>query len=260
MSRVDHHTAAVLLDSARRSRIPVAPISSRFDDFDLDDAYAVQSLQLDAWLSAGRTIVGRKVGLTSAAMQAQLGVDQPDFGVLLADMEVPDGGRLDRSLFVSPRVEPEIAFVLASPLRGPGVTVEQAAAAIGRVVASLEIIDSRIADWRIGLIDTVADNASSAGFVLGASIEGAPGLDLAAVECVFSRNGEVVSAATGAAVLGSPVNALVWLADTLGARGVGLEAGDVILPGSLTAAIPATPGDTIHAHFEGVGSVSVTVG
>lgn len=254
----DRASAVALLASAYRSRTPVAPLSERFPTMDVDDAYLVQIDQLQSWLRDGRRLVGRKVGLTSAAMQAQLGVHQPDFGALFADGQHADGSVLEIEQFLKPRIEPEIAFVLGAPLRGPGVTPDEAGQAVAEVRASLEIIDSRIADWRITIVDTIADNASSAAFVLGTGTAWTSGSGLTDVECVMTRNDAVVGEGLGAAVLGSPLNALTWLANTLGERGVGLDAGQVVLPGSLTAAIPVRAGDHVEASFTGLGSVSVT--
>jgi len=258
MATSEHELAMDQLAMAYRSGDPIAPLSTTFAGFDVDDAYRVQELQTEAWVRSGRTIVGRKVGLTSAAMREQLGVDQPDFGVLFDDTEYPSGSTVEVDSFISPRIEPEIAFVLASALTGPGVTVEDAIVAIDHVRASLEIIDSRIADWKIGLVDTIADNASFGGFVLGDTVMLGGGLALATVECSLFRNGVEVASGTADAVLGSPINALVWLANTLGERGISLEAGQVVLPGSITAAIPVHAGDIIDAHFSGIGNVSIT--
>ena len=258
MATIQQSHAATLLTDAYRTGTPIAPLSDTYPEFDIDDAYEVQLHQVQAWTTAGRTVVGRKVGLTSAAMRAQLGVDQPDFGVLLGDTQHPDGGSVKVADFISPRIEPEIAFVLGSDIVGPNVSVAQAIAAVDHVAAALEIIDSRIADWRIKLVDTVADNASFGGFVLGSATPLSEGLDLALVECTMSLNGSDVQAGRGDAVLGSSINALVWLANTLGARGVSLAAGDIVIPGSLTAAVPVAAGDTVRATFTGIGSVSIT--
>ena len=258
MATGEHTSAAYLLAGAYRTGSPIPPLHETFPDFDLDDAYLVQEHQVAEWRSEGRVVVGRKVGLTSAAMRSQLGVDQPDFGVLLGDTRYEDGGSAPRAKFISPRVEPEIAFVLKSDLRGVNVAVSDAAAAVGHVFAALEIIDSRIADWEIELVDTVADNASYGGFVLGSGVEFTPEFDLSNVDCTMSRDDDVVQSGRGDAVLGSSINALVWLANTLGERGVGLTAGDVILPGSITAAIPVAVGETVRAEFSGIGAVSIT--
>jgi 2-keto-4-pentenoate hydratase len=173
-------------------------------------------------------------------------------------MFLPEGETADYGKFLQPKAEPEIAFVLGRPLRGPGVTVASALAAVDFVLPALEIIDSRVADWKITLADTIADNASSGAVVLGARPVKPDALDLSLVGCLLHRNGRLAGTGAGGAVLGSPVNALVWLANTLGRRDVTLEAGHVILPGSVCAAIPFGPGDTVSAVFDRLGSVSIT--
>jgi 2-keto-4-pentenoate hydratase len=250
--------AGTLLD-AYASRTPVSPLTAIHSGISVDDAYAIQLAQVTAWTSAGAVVKGHKVGLTSMAMQKQLGVNQPDFGVLLDSMFMPEGVTADITRFIQPRAEPEIGFVLGRPLSGPGVTVAETVAAIEFVLPALEIIDSRIADWKITLPDTIADNASSGGLVLGSRPVRLENLDLSLTGCLLHRNGRLADTGAGGAVLGgSPVNALVWLANVLGERGTGLEAGHVILPGSVTAAIPVSPGDTISATFDRMGTVTVT--
>ena len=193
-------------------------------------------------------------------MQRQLGVDQPDYGHLLDRMFWPEYEPIPIGRFLQPRVEPEMAFVLARPLRGPGVTVADAIAAVDFVLPALELIDSRIRDWKIGLADTIADNASSGGVVLGSSPVPLGAADLRLAGCTLHKNGELAGTGAGGAVLGSPLTSLVWLANTVGARGVALEAGQVILPGSVTAAIPVGAGDTVTATFAGLGSVTARFG
>ncbi|WP_395658304.1 2-keto-4-pentenoate hydratase [Nocardioides sp.] len=249
--------AAKLLLDAYASGTPVAPLVSIFDGLTIEDAYEVQLAQVESMVQAGRTVKGMKVGLTSAAMQNLLGVRQPDFGHLLDDFfflehePIPLAGR-----FLQPRVEPEVAFVLKRPLRGPGVTVHEAVAAVDFVLPALEIVDSRIADWKISIVDTVADNASSGGLVLGSTPTPLHEVDLRLGGCVFRRNGEVVGTGAGGAVLGSPISSLVWLANTVGALGTALEAGWVVLPGAITAMQPVAPGDTFTATFSGLSSVT----
>ncbi|GLZ03779.1 2-keto-4-pentenoate hydratase [Actinomadura sp. NBRC 104412] len=246
--------AASLLD-AYASRVPIRPLTETEPELSLDAAYAIQRAQVERWVADGAVIKGHKVGLTSAAMQRQLGVDQPDYGHLLDTMFHTDGAPIDTGRFLQPRIEPEIAFVLGRDLRGP-VSAADAVAAVDFVLPALEIIDSRIADWRITLPDTVADNASSGGLVLGTTPVRPEGLDLALTGCLLHRNGELVQTGAGGAVLGSPLNALIWLANVLGPMGVTLEAGHVVLPGSITAAIPVTAGDTVVASFAGIGNVT----
>jgi 2-keto-4-pentenoate hydratase len=202
----------------------------------LSGAYAIQLAQVAAWTSAGAVVKGHKVGLTSAAKQRQLGVDQPDFGHLLDTMALPEVITADFGRFLQPRAEPEMALVLGRPLRGPGVTVAEALAAVDFVLPALEIIDSRIAGWKVHPPDTIADNASCGGFALGSRPVRPDALDLSLTGCLLRRNGRIEGTGAGGAVLGSPVNALVWLA----------------------AAIPFGPGDTVSATFDRIGSFSIT--
>ena len=245
-----------MLLSAYQTRVPVEPLTERYGGLSLADAYEIQLLQVRRRVTAGVRIRGHKVGLTSAAMQQQLGVGQPDYGHLLNDMfwlehqPIPVGG------FLQPRVEPEVAFVLRSPLLGPGITAADAAAAVDFVLPALEIIDSRIRDWKIGLLDTIADNASSGGVVLGSTPLPLSALDLRLCGCTLHIGGELVATGAGGAVLGSPLTSLVWLANTVGSRGVELEAGHIVLPGSCTASFPVAAGCTVIATFAGLGSVT----
>jgi len=247
--------AGALLD-AYSSRKPVDQLTGQYEDLTVEDAYQIQLLQVAVWTSAGAQVKGHKVGLTSMAMQRQLGVDQPDYGHLLDGMFWAEHEPVPAGRFLQPRVEPETAFVLARPLRGPGVTIADAIAAVGFVLPALELIDSRIRDWKIGLADTIADNASSGGVVLGSSPTALSAVDLRLAGCNLHKNGELAGTGASGAVLGSPLKALAWLANTVGARGVGLEAGQVILPGSVTASIPVGPGDTVTATFAGLGRVT----
>jgi 2-keto-4-pentenoate hydratase len=246
--------AAEALLGAYASRTALPPLTVSYPRMSVSDAYAVQLAQVAVWTGAGVRVKGHKVGLTSAAMQRQLGVDQPDFGHLLDTMFLPEGSPADYGRFLQPKAEPEIAFVLGRPLAGPG----EAIAAVDFVLPALEIIDSRIADWKITLADTIADNASSGGVVLGTRPVRLESLDLAMTGCLLFRNGEIAGTGAGGAVLGSPINALVWLANVLGGQGASLQAGHVVLPGSVTAAIPFAPGDTVSAAFDRIGSVSIT--
>ena len=245
------------LITAETQQAPIGPITDRVPDFSVDDAYNVQAIVLAQRLNAGRSIVGRKVGLTSKAMQQMLGVDQPDYGVILDDMIIVDGAEYAAANLLQPRIEPEIAFMMKKALNGPNVTAEQVVDATDYVFPSLEVIDSRIRDWKIKLQDTIADNASSARVVVGTNRVYLDGLDLAEEELVFEKNGEELGRATGAAVLGNPVNAVAWLANTLAHYNAGINAGDIVMPGALTGATPVKAGDSIKASFKRVGTVSV---
>lgn len=256
MDEAERTEAAHLLAQAYLTREALPPLIETYGEVTLDDAYAVQQAQVGHWLAGGAVLRGHKVGLTSAAMQRQLGVAEPDFGVLRDDMFFDEVVPIPLGRFLQARIEPEVAFVLRTDLRGPGVTTAEAAAAVDFVVPALEIIDSRIRDWKISLVDTVADNASSGGLVLGANHARLNAVDLPQMAAHLYRGGDLVATGLGEAVLGSPLNALVWLADTLGARGVGLRAGHVVMPGSITAAQPVGAGETWTARFAGLGSVT----
>ncbi len=247
---------ATQLLSAYTSGTAIAPLTSTYDGLTLEDAYAIQLLQIAELTRAGRTVAGHKVGLTSMAMQRLLGVTEPDYGHLLDDFFHLEHDPIPLGRFLQPRIEPEVAFVLKRPLRGPGVTVHEAIAAVDFVLPALEIVDSRIEDWKIGLLDTIADNASSGAVVLGSTPTPLDQVDLRLTGAVLRRNGVVVGTGAGGAVLGSPISSLVWLANTVGARGVTLEAGHVILPGAVCAMAPVAAGDTFTATFASLGSVT----
>lgn len=234
---------------------PVAPLRDGLDPNDGAGAYAVQEANTAAWLSEGRRLVGRKIGLTAPAVQAQLGVDQPDYGALFADMALPDGGTLDPARVLQPKAEAEVALVLGADLHGPGVTADDVAAATDHVRAAIEIVDSRIADWRITFADTVADNGSSACFVLGDERRPLAGLDLYTCGMVLEVDGKVASVGAGAACLGHPLNAAAWLART-----IPLRAGDVVLTGALGPMVGIRPGQRVAAAIGGLGRVSFRYG
>ncbi len=256
MDAVTRAEAADLLLTAYATRQPVEPLVDKYPDMDLADAYEIQLLQIRARVAAGAVVKGHKVGLTSAVMQRQMGVDQPDYGHLLDDMFHLEHLPIRTADYLQPRIEPEVAFVLKRPLRGPGVTAAEAVAAVDFVLPALELIDSRIRDWKISIRDTIADNASSGGVVLGSRPTPLTEVDLRLGGCVLYRNGVLAGTGAGGAVLGSPITSLVWLANTVGALGITLEAGHVVLPGSVTASIPVGPGDSVTATFAGIGSVT----
>lgn len=248
--------AAADLLAAYQSRQPIEPLTTTHPGMGLADAYAIQQLQIEQLTGAGRSIKGHKVGLTSVAMQRMLGVSEPDYGHLLDDFFYLEHAPIPTDRFLQPRVEPEVAFVLKKALRGPGVTVHEAIAAVDFVLPALEIVDSRIRDWKIGLFDTIADNASSGAVVLGSTPTDLSAVDLRLAGAVLTRNGQVVGTGAGGAVLGSPITSLVWLANTVGALGVTLEAGHVVLPGAVCAMVPVEPGQSFTATFAGLGSVT----
>jgi 2-keto-4-pentenoate hydratase len=270
--------AVAALAGAYRSGVPCPPLrESLLPAGDVEAGYAVQAAMLAEWLAAGRRPVGAKVGLTSPAVQRQLGVDQPDCGVLLADLAVPDGGevalgreagpgRNDRGprsappaggRLLQPRVEAEVAFVLGADLRYEQVTSVDVIRATDHLLPAIEIADSRIAGWDISIVDTVADNASSGRYVLGTRPVRLADVDLRLCGMVLERAGEPVSVGAGAACLGNPLHAVAWLAGTLARAGRPLQAGDLVLSGALGPMVPVTPGAAYQARISGLGSVRV---
>ncbi|MFC7276429.1 2-keto-4-pentenoate hydratase [Paractinoplanes rhizophilus] len=244
-----------LLD-AYASRKPIAPVRERFIPLgDIDAAYAAQRAQVEAWEKAGRRRVGAKIGLTAPSVQRQLGVGQPDFGVLLADMAVPDGAEIDHGALLQPRVEAEVAFVLGADLLDGRVTVADVVRATDFLLPAIEVVDSRIAGWDITIVDTVADNASSGMYVLGTTPRRIADVDLRLCGAVLEHAGEPVSVGAGAACLGNPLHAVAWLASTMAAAGSPLRAGDVVLSGALGPMVPATAGASYEARISGLGSV-----
>ena len=258
-SREAIRAAAERLTEAARAGVPCAPVRDLVGPTDVDAAYAVQTILRDEAVAAGRRVVGRKIGLTAPAVQRQLGVDRPDFGVLYEDMVYSSGGVVPSARLLQPKVEAEVAFELGSDLDG-AVDLESVRAAVRRVLPALEIVDSRIADWRIGIVDPISDNASSGGVVLGATPVSPRSVDLRLTGCVLHHNGHVAATGAGGAVLGSPINSLVWLANTVGPLGIELKAGHVVLPGSMTRAQSVAPGDTVATTIAGVGTVTAVLG
>ena len=251
------HETAARLDQAEQSRMPLPPLSQEYPTLTPAQAYAIQSAWLDLKLARGARIIGRKIGLTSRAMQELLGVDQPDYGFLLDSMMVTSGNALARADFLLPRIEPEIAFWLAKDLKGPGITVAAVLAATRGVSPALELVDSRIAKWQIKLPDTIADNASSARVIVSEQIVPLDGLDLAAEAVTLTRNGVEVGSGNGAAVLGHPAEAVAWLANKLAEYGIAIEAGQLVLPGAMCAAATVAAGEIYRAMFSTIGEVSV---
>ncbi|MFE6823276.1 2-keto-4-pentenoate hydratase [Streptomyces sp. NPDC057690] len=249
--------AADLLAEAARTGAACPPVRTLFDDGDLGSAYAVQQLNVRRAQAAGGRVVGRKIGLTSTAVQRQLGVDRPDFGALFADMAVPDGGEVPAGRLLRPKVEAEVALVLGRDLPHRACTVVDLLRAVDFALPALEIVDSRVRDWDISLVDTVADNASCGLYVLGATPVPLTAVDLRTVPMTMTRNGATVSEGTGADCLGSPLEAAVWLACELAERGDPLRAGDLVLTGALGPMTPAAPGDVFETRIAGLGSVRV---
>ena len=248
--------AAKELLAAYSTRQPIAPLTETYPDIVFGDAYEIQKLQIEERLAEGRVVKGHKVGLTSAAMQKQLGVDQPDFGHLLDDMFYLENMPIPMDVWLQPRIEPEVAFVLGKPLQGPGVTIADAIRAVDFVLPAIELVDSRVKDWKISIIDTIADNASSGGVVLGGKPTKLSDVDLRLIGCTLYKNGQIVGTGANGAVMGNPLNSLVWLANTVGPQGVTLEPGHVVLPGSVTKLQAVSPGDTFVANWGVLGTVT----
>jgi len=235
---------------------PIAPIRPQLADLDVDAAYAIQQENTAYWEKEGRRVVGSKIGLTSRAVQKQLGVDRPDFGVLFADMIVSEDEPVTAGRVLQPKIEAEVAFLLDHDIEVETPTVADVVRAVAYAMPALEIVGSRITNWDIGIVDTIADNASSGLFVLGGPVRRLEGLDLRALQMQMTRKEEVVSRGTGAACLGNPLNAMAWLAGELARRHRPLRAGDVVLSGALGPMVPVNPGDTFEANIAGLGTVS----
>lgn len=250
-------TVADGLRGAEASRRPIPPIRETWPMADVVDAYEIQLLNIRRRLDRGARVNGHKVGLSSRAMQEMMGVDEPDYGHLLSDMELSETEPVEAARYCYPRVEVEVGFILGERLPGTGCTEEDVLRATEAVVPAIELIDSRILDWDIRIIDTIADNASSAGYVLGRERVAPDALDLTAIDALLTRNGEKVAEGRSDAVLGNPATAVAWLAQKVAGFGVALEAGHVILPGSVHRAIDVRPDDSFVAELEGLGSVSV---
>lgn len=245
------------LYQAMLSREAVAPLTSRYD-LTIDDAYQISLRMLERRLAAGERIIGKKIGLTSKAVQTMLGVNQPDFGYLTDGMVFSSGAVMPISdRLIQPKAEGEIAFILKKDLMGPGITNADVLAATECVIPCFEVVDSRIQDWKIKIQDTVADNASCGLFILGDQAVSPRQVDLVTCGMVVEKNGQQISTGAGAAALGSPVNCVAWLANTLGHFGIGLKAGEVILSGSLVPLEPVKAGDFMRVDIGGIGSASV---
>ena len=257
LTDTERRAAADALAEAERTGIPIGPLTTQWAEIDVVDAYEIQLANIADRLKAGALVRGHKVGLSARAMQAMMGVDEPDYGHLLDDMFFFEGDAVPAGRYLYPRVEVEVGFVLGAPLSGPACGVADVLAATAFVCPAIEIIDSRIRDWKIRIADTIADNASSAGVVLGGRRTPLAGVDLRTIGAVLRRNGEIVQTGAAGAVLGNPATAVAWLANTVHRFGVSLDAGHVILPGSCTRAVDVRPGDVVRADFDVLGPVSI---
>ena len=239
------------------ARKTVPPLLQREPDITIEDAYQIQSHMVARRIAAGETVVGKKIGVTSKPVQDFLGVFQPDFGILTSGMVYEEGQTVDLDQLIQPKAEAELAFVLKADLKGPGITAMDVIRATDYVLPCFEIVDSRITDWKIKIQDTVADNASCGVYVLGKTRGDPRKLDLTLAGMVLEKNGEIHSTGVGAAVQGSPANAVAWLANTLGALGIPFKAGEVILSGSQSALVPVIDGDELVCTVGGLGSCRV---
>ena len=259
-----HQELADRLWDAQFGGTPCEALTATHPDLTLKDAYEIQSLNLarrmakQGLFGARSRHVGRKIGITSKAVQGWLGVTEPDYGGLLCDMAVPDGGRADIGLLLQPRVEGELAFVLKKSLFGPGITAAQVIAATDFVIPAIEIIDSRIRDWKFKIEDTIADNASSGMFVVGSQPMALASIEMRTIGMTLRKNGEVVSTGAGAACLGNPVNAVVWLVNKLGEHGISIAAGEVVLSGALGPVSPVVAGDRVSLAVGRAPEISVS--
>jgi 2-keto-4-pentenoate hydratase len=242
---------------AEQTKAVLRPFTEKYPGISQEEAYRIQLAFIELKKSRGAKVVGKKIGLTSKAMQKMLNVDQPDYGHILDGMVVQDGAQFRVNELIQPKIEPEIAFILDREIKGPGVTPMQVMAATRFVVPALEIIDSRIEGWKIKLCDTIADNASSARVVLGSSPRRVDERDLKLVGMILEKSGDIVQTGAGGAVLGHPAAAVAWLANAVGQFGVSLNAGDIVMPGALCGAVDVAAGDLLQATFDGLGSVSV---
>lgn len=245
------------LDQALRMRTALEPLSDTHPGITLEEAYRIQQRMLALRMEHGERVIGKKIGVTSQAVMNMLGVQEPDFGVLLDGMARADGATIPIGTLIQPKAEGEIAFVLKDDLEGPGLTSADVLRATAGVMSCIEIVDSRIRDWKMQIQDTVADNASCGIFVLGDRLIDPRELDLRYCGMVMEKNGQIAVTGAGAATMGSPVNAVVWLANTLGKLGMPLKAGEVILSGALGAMLPLQGNEHLKVTIGGIGSCSV---
>jgi len=250
------NATALALRHARQNRTTLPPVRDTLAKADIETAYAIQEINTNHRLSEGHRLVGRKIGLTSKAVQHQLGVDQPDFGMLFADMAVGDGEPISIDCLIQPKVEAEIALIIGRDLKHERHTYADIINATEYALPAIEIVDSRIADWHIRIVDTIADNASSGLFVLGSRPVQLSHFDIADCEMKMTSGTETVSQGNGRACLDNPLNAAIWLADAMVRRGRPLLAGDIILTGALGPMVIANPGERFDVFIDGLGNVA----
>ncbi|WAH38062.1 2-keto-4-pentenoate hydratase [Alicyclobacillus dauci] len=256
----DNRTAefAEKLYLAERNLSVIAPLTSEVPDMSMETAYGIQMLNVEKKLGNGDRVVGHKIGLTSKPMQTMLGVGEPDFGHLFTSMHYQSGDVIDYPL-IQPKVEPELAFILKEDLAGPNIGIQDVLRATRFVLPAIEVIDSRVADWKIKLADTIADNASSGCFVLSDTVTAIEHANITTAGAVMKINGEVAETGAGAAVIGNPALAVAWLANKLSSLGTTLRAGDIILSGAVSKAVPVQPGDHVSLSFGRLGRVDLTM-
>ncbi|MGZ3696107.1 MAG: 2-keto-4-pentenoate hydratase [Bdellovibrionota bacterium] len=256
ITRIEISSLADSLYAARTNATPCGPLTEKFPALTIRDAYTISDINLKRRCEQeGATLLGKKIGLTSRAVQKQLGVTEPDYGYLTSDMNIPLGETLSVKRLLQPRAEGEVAFVLKKDLLGPGITAAQVIQATDFILPCIEIIDSRVKDWKIKIQDTIADNASSSHFVLGTEPRSLKGVDLALAGMALRVNGEILSTGAGAACLSHPCLAVAWLANALGKFGVSLKAGEVILSGAFGPVVPVSAGDRVDVEIAGLGHV-----
>lgn len=254
---MNYRDLALRLVKAEEERAPIEPVTSLWPGITVNDAYKIQLEIVRIKTESGRRVIGKKVGLTSKAMQDLLGIREPDYGHLLDDMMLSEGQPCKRDELIQPKVEGEIAFVLKEPIKGPKVTIADVLKATAFVMPAIEVVDSRIRDWKIKLEDTIADNGSSARFVLGGKATSVEGVDLRLLGMILEKNGRLISGGVGAAVLGHPAASVAWLANKLYEFGLTLEEGEIILSGAITPALDAEKGDVFTVSFYGLGSLTL---
>ena len=250
-------TMAESLRNAEKTKTPIPPIATNI--LSVEDAYAVQEANTAHWTSAGRRLVGRKIGLTSRSVQKQLGVNEPDYGMLFADMMIPDGWELSRARLIQPKLEGEVAFVLGRDLNFEQITIADVIRAVDFAIAAIEIVDSRIKDWKIGLYDTVADNASSGLYVIGNEPKRLDKLNLRDAGMTMELDGEKISSGEGAACLGHPINAVWWLAQVMNRVGRPLKSGDTVLSGALGPMVAPKWDGVVQMRIDGLGAVRLAL-
>jgi len=245
------------LIAAEQSRVPIQALTERFTGVSYEDAYAIQLKTFDTYVKGGAVIVGKKIGLTSKAMQDQMNIREPDYGMITDRMVAREGAPIQMSSLILPKIEPELAFLLKEDLKGPGINVANVIEATEGVMPAFEVIDSRYRDWKITVIDSISDNASAGVMILGGKLTPIKDIDLRYVGMVLEKNGTLVSTGAAAAVLGNPAQSVAWLANKLTEYGITLKKGEFVMSGSLVQAVTVEAGSSLRATFDRIGSVSV---